>query len=82
MFKDTAAFFVFSTCLTTQLKFAAEAFIPECMMGGDVNERCNVQYEHEVQCPIFGATKHADPFVPKIKKKKKVKWIVFCFLPD
>lgn len=43
----------------------------------NMSTRCNAEV-----CPIFGATKYVDPFVPKIKKKKKVKWIVFCFLPN
>lgn len=42
-----------------------------------MSTRCNAEV-----CPIFDATKHVDPFVPKIKKKNKVKWIVFCFLPN
>lgn len=77
-----------SLCLAlvsqVQWKFVTEAFIPENMTEGDVNERpwntvmsIGTRANAE-ECSIIDATQHVDPFVPKIKtKKRKKNWLGF-----
>lgn len=70
-------------------RFAAEAFIPECMRGEQVikwgrgEEKESEQGSEEEcrkckECAIINATQHVDPFVPKVFEKP---WLWF-FVPN